>query len=44
MKRKYRIKKFQREDVDIWLNTQYYSKIQCLRSANAHFPIYMGNH
>ncbi len=23
MKRKYRIKKYQREDVDIWLNTQY---------------------
>lgn len=23
MKRKYRIKKYQREDVDTWLNTQY---------------------
>ncbi len=28
MKRKYRIKKYQREDVDIWLNTQYVYAVQ----------------
>lgn len=29
MKRKYRIKKYQREDVDTWLNTQYMDVAPC---------------